>query len=526
MHRRTHTPDPCATPDHALPRDPEVAVYFGDDSLRVYQLRQWLPVFELLDHKHPVRVILRERTTYDIVRSITQLPVTLYPTFGELTEAYRISPHKVVVYVNNSARNFQSLVARSVTHVHVNHGESDKICMVSNQVKAYDQVFVAGEAAINRHRATLLGFDERRLVPVGRPQLDLRPTPVLAPSTQATILYAPTWEGEEPSNNYTSVDVMGPQIIRAVLAVPEVRVVYKPHPRVATSTTPAMASAHTAILNLLTETNRRDPGAGHVVDTTSDILAIFPTCDIMITDVSSVGLDFLYLHGDRPLLITDRYTDRARLATNAPVSRCADVISPGILGDLPALLDARLTDDVHAPARAATRRYYFGNREVGESTRDFIESIGVAIQLRDQRAGARDLRLRESAVPLPVYVEPDHRLTGVEMKARTRRSRVPVRRGHPRGWAGQQVGHVVPQATDAAVERPQHHATAAGQPGWRLRRRCQSDGRRRLPTRLDHGRLPGRPLCVQRAVRPDEYRQESPQSVAHLWARRDAVAQR
>jgi choline kinase len=405
------TPHPhhaeATTPTRIADHDPEVAVYFGDDPLRAYQLKQWLPVFEQLNRRHPVQIVLRERSTYDIVCGITHLPVILLPTFGELTEAYRTSPHKVVVYVNNSARNFQSLVARSVVHVHVNHGESDKICMVSNQVKAYDQVFVAGQAAVNRHRATLIGFDESRLVPVGRPQLDLRPAPALERSPRPTILYAPTWEGEEPSNNYTSVDVMGPQIVRAALAVPGSRVVYKPHPRVATSTTPQTVAAHTAVVELLAEAQRRDPDAGHVVDTTSDILAIFPVCDLMITDVSSVGLDFLYLHGDRPLLITDRYADQLRLTANAPVSRCADVIVPDALDGLAALLASRLADDAHASTRAQTRRYYFGDREVGESTRDFLESIGAAIRLRDRQARERELRLRESAVPLPVYVEPD-----------------------------------------------------------------------------------------------------------------------
>src|SRR5512144_2535346 len=177
LHHSSTAPRTHAGQIHAFAPDPEIVVYFGDDPLRVYQLRQWLPVFERLDREHPVRIVLRERATYEIVRPITSLPVVLLPTFGELTEAYRTSRHKVVVYVNNSARNFQSLVARSVIHVHVNHGESDKICMVSNQVKAYDQVFVAGEAAVNRHRATLIGFDETRLIPVGRPQLDLRPAP-------------------------------------------------------------------------------------------------------------------------------------------------------------------------------------------------------------------------------------------------------------------------------------------------------------------------------------------------------------
>ena len=369
--------------------DPEVVVYFGDDPLRVYQLRQWLPVFELLDREHPVTVVVREEETSRIVRAATGLPVRLVPSFGELTELYRTGDPKVVIYVNNSARNFQSLVARSAVHVHVNHGESDKICMVSNQVKAYDQVFVAGDAAVHRHRATLIGFDENRLVPVGRPQLDLRPTPLLPPVARRTVLYAPTWEGEEPSNDYTSVDVMGPQVAAAILALPDVRMVYKPHPRVATSTTPAMVAGHRGVVGLIEDAARRDPAAGHVVDTTADILAGMPGCDAMVTDVSSVGLDFLYLHADRPLFLTDRYSDLGRLRQNAPVSRCADVVVPASVDGLTALLASRLDHDEHRAARAAMRRHYFGAGDPGDSTRRFIDAVGAAIALRDRQVRRR-----------------------------------------------------------------------------------------------------------------------------------------
>ena len=142
---------------------------------------------------------------------------------------------KVALYCNNSLRNFHSLLEPRMLHAHISHGESDKQSMASNNAKSYDRVFVAGEAAVQRHATGLLEFDLDRLVRIGRPQLDLHREPVLAPSTRRTVLYAPTWEGDADYNNYSSVDTIGPEIVRAVLAVPDVRLVYKPHPRVATS---------------------------------------------------------------------------------------------------------------------------------------------------------------------------------------------------------------------------------------------------------------------------------------------------
>ena len=160
----------------------------------------------------------------------------------------------------------------------------------------------------------------------GRPQFDLRPAPVLPPSTRRTILYAPTWEGDAEYNDYTSVDTIGADIVRSILAAADVRLVYKPHPKVTTSLTPAVCAAHQEILTLVAEAAEREPDAGHAQILSGDILAVMPDCDAMVTDVSSVGLDWLYLRTDRPIFLTDRHLDAERLRQEVPVSRCADVI--------------------------------------------------------------------------------------------------------------------------------------------------------------------------------------------------------
>jgi hypothetical protein len=366
------------------PTPGEVVVYFADDPPRTYQLRQWLPVFERLDARHPVLVVTRHPETHAQLASLTPLRRVLAPSFRDLMAVYDAGAYKVAIYVNNSVLNFDSLVSRRMLHIHVNHGESDKLCMVSNQAKAYDWVFVAGEAAVHRHRAALLDFDESRLVRIGRPPLDLRPLPVLPPTTRRTILYAPTWEGEDGSNDYTSIDLYGPAIVAAALTVPDVRVVYKPHPRVATSTDPGVAAGHHEILRLLAEATRLDPEAGHRPETTGDILAIFPGCDLMVTDVSSVGLDFVYLHPDKPLFITDRGNDREALHANAPVSRCADIIDAGSVGTLSQTLATRLASDEGRVSREAVREFYFGDLGPGESTERFLAAVDEALATRDR----------------------------------------------------------------------------------------------------------------------------------------------
>jgi hypothetical protein len=154
-HRFLDTPN-GPQPDGYRPGEPvpgEIAVYFTDDPRKLYQLRQWLPVFERLDARHPLAIITRHHRTYAELGELTGLRRVLAPTFPDLANLYESSDFKIAVYVNNSVHNFHSLRQCRLLHVHVNHGESDKVCMVSNQVKAYDRVFVAGTAAIHRHRA-------------------------------------------------------------------------------------------------------------------------------------------------------------------------------------------------------------------------------------------------------------------------------------------------------------------------------------------------------------------------------------
>ena len=364
-----------------------VIAYFAGDSSRTYQLIQWLEVLDGLNEVHPVCIVLRDPASAPVIGSRTKLPVFTAETLPELTELYAALDARVVLYCNNSAQNFESLLDGRRLHVHINHGESDKQSMASNNAKAYDRVFVAGEAAVQRYVTGLMEFDESRLVRIGRPQLDLSRTPLVAPSSRRTILYAPTWEGDADYNDYTSVDTMGETIVRAILDVPDVRLVYKPHPKITTSRTPDVAAAHLNILGVIAEAARRDPGAGHVPVLGGDILAVMPACDAMVTDVSSVGLDWLYLHTDRPIFLTDRHSDVESLRERIPISRCADVLTRDDVDGLTTLLGQRLDRDEHHFARMAMRHHYFDDLHVGDSTARFLGSVSELVALCEELLG-------------------------------------------------------------------------------------------------------------------------------------------
>ena len=99
---------------------------------------------------------------------------------------------RVVLYVNQSVRNFQLMRYGRAMHVFISHGESEKGYMSSGQLRAYDFAFIAGQAAYERIENSLPNYDPAvRTRAIGRPQLDFLPTD-RSGSGRPTVFYAPT----------------------------------------------------------------------------------------------------------------------------------------------------------------------------------------------------------------------------------------------------------------------------------------------------------------------------------------------
>lgn len=360
----------------------EVLAYFPDTAARAYQIAQWVPPLEQLAQERPVAVVLRTASAYNRLLTETTLPLAYLPRYEDLMAFYDRGDHKLVIYVNHGKLNFQSLTLRTALHMHVNHGESDKRSSFSNQAKAYDRVAVAGELAARRYLDNVLEFESRRLVHIGRPPLDFVPDAVLPPARIPTVLYAPTWEGESQDNNWSSVPTLGERIVEQIVGLGDVRLVYKPHPRVVRSDDLAVASAHAHILRRL---DAAAPAAGHMALLDQDVVATFHGVDALITDVSAVGLDYLFVRPDSPIFLTDARSDRKAVTAATPLAEGVDVVDHTNISVLGALVASRLKDDAIRPQRMATRATYFGDLAPGgASTRTFIREIGALCELRDK----------------------------------------------------------------------------------------------------------------------------------------------
>lgn len=284
--------------------DARAVVFFGDPPQSMYQIRQWYGAFEALDRRMPLVVVAGDSRTARLLRAETSLRVVVVARHATLDEILAGSDVRLALYVNHSQQNFTMLSFAQVVHVSLLHGDSDKTVSVSNQHKAYDLVFVAGRAAVDRFSRNLPYFDaEGRCVPVGRPQLDALPLAARPrPEGRATVLYAPTWEGANPSVAYGSLDVLGPDLARAVIADPRLRLLYRPHP-LSGVRSGAYADADAEVREIVARAVAADPAAGHGVRTDGELAATFGEADVLVCDISAASTEWLPTL--RPLVVTD-----------------------------------------------------------------------------------------------------------------------------------------------------------------------------------------------------------------------------
>jgi hypothetical protein len=346
----------------------KVAYFFADTPSRIYQIAQWLPVIAKSPADLNAVIITRSAATTEELRKLTNVPIIHARTFDLLMSLLELSKFKAIIYVNNSYQNFQTLSYQQAVHIHVNHGESDKISMVSNQAKAYDRVFVAGPAAKDRYLKAVAWIDQNKLITVGRPQLDLGQTPFAAEPKLKTITYAPTWEGEDEANNYTSMDLYGKKIIDAALSQSDCRTIYKPHPRILSSKDPEVVAAHKYIVSRLNKTP-------HQVLLEGDVIEVLLGTDLLISDISSVTLDYLYLKPEGAIFLSDRRTDFAALESESPVASAATIIDGESVDEVSTRLKKTLEKDDLAAKRAEVCRYYFGGIAAGESSKTYFAAI-------------------------------------------------------------------------------------------------------------------------------------------------------
>lgn len=346
----------------------KIVVFFPDPPENLYQLRQWYRPFEELNRAFGVTVIVQDSRTAAAARAETDLPIIVAArtrTVGLLLSEGAV---RAVLYVGQANANAAALRSPEVLHAFLNHGDSDKLVSVSNQVKGFDRVFVAGQAGVDRHASALMYFNsDIRLRIVGRPQLPQQGSP----EGPLTVLYAPTWEGTMPVNGYSSIRDYGDQLVRGLLADPEIHVIYRPHPRTGVSDS-RFKDADKQIRALVA----RHPDRA-TVDTSPDPTRSFQSAHAMIADISAIATDWL---GQRRALVSTVSPDPvARVAAPARLFAETPHVTAATAGEAARIVRVAIANPDNVATLTSLADYYLANLGRDESLATFIAACGEMI---------------------------------------------------------------------------------------------------------------------------------------------------
>jgi hypothetical protein len=340
---------------------PEVLVYMtaaakGQSS---YILNQWLPAFDRMPR--PGVIIVRESHNVTPITK-TNLPILYAPKTRDV-ERFVVPSARLALYPANGGRNVHLVREAGIRHIFLNHGDSDKATSANPVSRLYDEVWVAGEAAIDRYEAAGIDIPRERFAIVGRPQVDALPVGKRADGSPPCVLYAPTFEGHYEEVNYSSLEFMGVEMIRRILTQrPDISIIFKPHPYTGMERK-GMGVARLEVMRLLDEAP--DPDR-HIIAQRDKLMTLndcFELADVLISDISSVVTDFL--HTERPIMTSNpKGLTHDEFKQAFPTQAASSIIDPDLETFL-TNLDAALGPDPLYSQRLEMKRYVLGDLRNG-----------------------------------------------------------------------------------------------------------------------------------------------------------------
>lgn len=350
---------------------PVFAFHWQAPAGTAYQAAMWLPYLKRLDR--PYFILVRTASNFEEVAKLTDAPIILRNRLEDLDSI--VCPSlKTVFYANTAVRNSHMIRFPHLTHIQLNHGDSDKIASVSPTFRQYDRNFVAGQAAIDRF--AIHGVETRRdqFVIVGRPQLEsvqVASGPI-SQVTEPVVLYSPTWSGFYEDSDYSSLPA-GAKIVQALLDR-GCTVIFRPHPYARRH--PGNSAACDEVIALLTQ-SAKDTGRAHIhgpaAETEMSVFDCFNASDAMISDVSSLVSD--YLISEKPFAMVAVSAHGETFLTEFPMAKAAYVMDATRAGELTGVdqcLDSLLGLDPMLGERRGVRTYYLGDASPAESAERFL----------------------------------------------------------------------------------------------------------------------------------------------------------
>ena len=353
---------------------PTIGMGFAGRSGGPWQLRMWEP-YLLRSGERCVIVNVHEKYVSIILEGddLTAPFVQLGSEVELDLKDVLVPSLKALFYVQNAQTNAAFMEHRRITHVWLNHGDSDKPANFNPRHANYDRLVVCGQAGVERYAAHDIRVPAKKFDILGRPQAT-GVTPARGPISalrDKVILYAPTWQGVEPSVNFSSL-FFAREIIQGLIAR-GITVIFRPHPL-----SKRWRNRREIIQDVqrILAADKESSGRPHVwgvqAENTWSVVECFNHADALISDVSSVVSDFL--QSEKPYAMVSMRAPVDEFRAEFTVAETGYVILKG-LSNFDEVLDDLLDADPLAKVRAARKRHVLGDFSGEESADAFAAYV-------------------------------------------------------------------------------------------------------------------------------------------------------
>jgi hypothetical protein len=338
---------------------PEYALYFAAPKNTDYQWGQWVKYLQQIDKKFII--VCRELANYKaFVKYDPSLKVVYIQKMRNLDVVY-VDSLKVVFYVNNGKKNNDIVRNGNLVHILLLHGESDKASSFNPISKNFTKLYVAGRVGMERYWNHGIDIPQQQFEIIGRPQVE-EVEISKSVSEISTVLYAPTWHGNDTYDDFCSLP-KGVKIIQNLLDK-ELTVIFRPHPYSYRNRDDQVIIKQ--IFDMLRD-NHRKTGKNHVFGrkkmeqlSTNDC---FNMSDMLVGDASSVIYDFLY--SEKPIVLVSVRHTLEEFDKEFAVAKAAYVVDNKLTG-LSEILDNVINHDTKRAKRIQAKRDILGDFAVDD----------------------------------------------------------------------------------------------------------------------------------------------------------------